>query len=421
MPFQLEALPAHKGDCLLLHFGADDDPKLIVIDGGPSSTYRPHLRPRLVELRAERNLSDERPLPIHLLMVSHIDDDHIKGILELTAELRNQKDSAQPLLYDIRRIWHNTFDDIIKTTPEELQSSITSKFGAASSADVVLAKSPNLSHDAAMVLVSVPQGRQLREDIVFLDLHLNAPFPSLVMQDGANPAAHFLLEGHLKITTIGPMQPQLAALQAAHDKWLQDNGKARDAPEAALAAFSDRSVPNLSSIVIQVEQDGQTMLLTGDARGDHILTGLRAAGLLADGGIYEVDVLKAPHHGSDNNVDDSFFEQVRATHYVFSGDGKHGNPEREMFNMLFRSRRPDAGESAEKFFIHLTYDLDEIDENRREEWEKQFTRGKKTRHWNDNKDSLRAFFASTGDQFDLLEERDFELNAGNHPIIVPHD
>lgn len=89
--------------------------------------------------------------------------------------------------------------------------------------------------------------------------------------------------------------------------------------------------------------------------------------------------------------------------------------------MLFRSRRPDAGESAEKFFIHLTYDLDEIDENRREEWEKQFTRGKKTRHWNDNKDSLRAFFASTGDQFDLLEERDFELNAGNHPIIVPHD
>lgn len=420
MPFQLEALPAHKGDCLLLHFGADGDPKLIVIDGGPSATYRPHLRPRLLALRAERDLSDEQPLPIHLLMVSHIDDDHIKGVLELTAELRNQKESAQPLLYDIKRIWHNTFDDLLDTDPGDLQASITSKFGAASSADVVLAKSPNLSRDAAMVLVSVPQGRQLRDDIAFLKLRLNAPFQSFVKQDEADPAAQFMLEGHLTITTIGPMQAQLAALQAAHDKWLVDNDKASDSPEAALAAFSDRSVPNLSSIVIQVEQAGETMLLTGDARGDHILTGLREAGLLTDGGVYEVDVLKAPHHGSDNNVDDSFFEQVRATHYVFSGDGKHGNPERETFNMLFRSRRAaaDAG-AADKFFIHLTYELDEIDENRREEWEKQFTRGKKTRHWNDAKDSLSAFFASTEEEFDLLEGRDFELNAGTHPILVP--
>ena len=36
MIFSLDVLPARKGDCLILHFGTDDDPALILIDGGPS-------------------------------------------------------------------------------------------------------------------------------------------------------------------------------------------------------------------------------------------------------------------------------------------------------------------------------------------------------------------------------------------------
>ena len=53
-----------------------------------------------------------------------------------------------------------------------------------------------------------------------------------------------------------------------------------------------------------------------------------------------VDVLKVPHHGSANNLDDDFFERITANHYVFSGDGEHGNPERESLEMLLaRARR----------------------------------------------------------------------------------
>ena len=44
------------------------------------------------------------------------------------------------------------------------------------------------------------------------------------------------------------------------------------------------------------------MLLTGDARGDDVLAGLREAGLLRRSPLH-VDVLKLPHHGSDRNVE----------------------------------------------------------------------------------------------------------------------
>ncbi len=79
----------------------------------------------------------------------------------------------------------------------------------------------------------------------------------------------------------------------------------------------------------------------------------------------KVDLLKMPHHGSDRNMERSFLERVVADHYVFSGDGEHGNPERKTFQML-RDARKD-----ENFLIHLTYPLEEIDAERKEDWKKE--------------------------------------------------
>ena len=64
----------------------------------------------------------------------------------------------------------------------------------------------------------------------------------------------------------------------------------------------DKSVFNLSSIVVLADSGGRRMLLTGDARGDHVLDGIEAAGLFKDDRLH-VDLLKLPHHGSDRNVD----------------------------------------------------------------------------------------------------------------------
>ena len=52
----------------------------------------------------------------------------------------------------------------------------------------------------------------------------------------------------------------------------------------------------LASLTLLVEDGTRSLLLTGAARGDPIVDGLKAAGRL-DGGSLEVDVLKVPHHG----------------------------------------------------------------------------------------------------------------------------
>ena len=83
------------------------------------------------------------------------------------------------------------------------------------------------------------------------------------------------------------------------------------------------------------------MLLTGDARGDFIMEDLERENLLTKTKPMHLDILKVPHHGSDRNVDDSFFERITADHYIISGDGEHGNPERETLEMIERARGTD--------------------------------------------------------------------------------
>jgi hypothetical protein len=144
---------------------------------------------------------------------------------------------------------------------------------------------------------------------------------------------------------------------------------------------------------------GKSMLLTGDARGDKILEGLELARLLEPGGTRKIDLLKVPHHGSSNNMATEFFKRLPAEHYVFSGDGEHGNPERETLEMLLEARGTDA-----KYTIHLTYPVDEIDIERQADWEKEQAKEKarkkknpKTKkpvreNWSPGKHSLAAFF-----------------------------
>ena len=80
MIFSLEVRRARNGDCLLLHFGSNEDAGLIMIDGGPKGVYQEYLKPRLKEIKAARGLSTENSLRVDLLMVSHVDNDHIQGI-----------------------------------------------------------------------------------------------------------------------------------------------------------------------------------------------------------------------------------------------------------------------------------------------------------------------------------------------------
>jgi hypothetical protein len=78
--------------------------------------------------------------------------------------------------------------------------------------------------------------------------------------------------------------------------------------------------------------------MTGDARGDYILDGLRRAGRLDASGRARVDVLKVQHHGNARNTDRSFFDRVIASDYVISANGKDGNPDKDTLDAIIAAR-----------------------------------------------------------------------------------
>lgn len=231
MFFSLDVMRARKGDCLMLHHGKADDPHLIMIDGGPRKVYGPHLKPRIQQLRKARGLPPQRPLLVDLLMVSHVDDDHIQGILDLTRELITAQMETKPQLLQVLSFWHNSFENIIGQTPNELTAAFSQKFGAASMAgdppnDLTIKCNDStcdeeVIHSTLKVLASIQQGAQLRSDANRLQFPLNPEFEGdLIMARQANESIE-VADG-LRFTVVGPMLPELKMLHAKHQAWLKE-------------------------------------------------------------------------------------------------------------------------------------------------------------------------------------------------------
>ena len=347
--FTLEALEAKHGDALLLHWGEEAAPNLIVIDGGPAGVFRGSLRPRLEALGKARGRA---PLPIRLLMVSHIDDDHIHGVLDFTRELSDLKKEKKPQPWRILGLWHNSFDDVIGNAAPLAASLAAAVQPLSAGGDLPLGLP--FDRPSAAIVASVGQGRDLRDDARALGLEVNKPFGKLVWApaDGTRTAT---FDDGLTLHVVGPRQAQVLELQKDWDKKLEAMRKKGGAEAQAMAAeFVDKSVYNLSSIVVLAQRGARRMLLTGDARGDFVLDGLANAGLLQHDAIH-VDLLKLPHHGSDRNVAPEFFRRVTADHYVISADGRFGNPEPATLGML-----TDARANAE-YRIYLTNHAPRVD------------------------------------------------------------
>lgn len=339
----LEALRAKHGDALLLHWGTAAKPRLAVVDGGPPGVFADALRPRLAELRDERGLADTEPLPVDLAMVSHIDDDHVAGLLQMMQKVKDLEEAHEPVRWRVRRFWHNAFDDLLGNDEVGV--------GVAGSAVSTAALGDLLPGAGSNLLASVPQGRNLAKLLRALGLGGNPPFGGLVRLR-ETPVE---IDG-LKLTVVAPLDAELAALQTTWDEKIKPLLKKARTPagQAEIAAFVDGSVFNLSSLVVLVEKGAKRILLTGDARGDHTLAGLEAAGRLKAGGKLRLDVLKVPHHGSDRNVTVDYFRRLPAKHYLISADGKHDNPDLATLEMIAEARPDDA------FTLHLTYPTDEF-------------------------------------------------------------
>jgi hypothetical protein len=294
--FNIKFLPARFGDSIWIEYGAGSARRRVLIDGGTLGT-RAEIRSKLAALPAAQRRFE-------LVVVSHVDRDHIEGILGL---LEGDPD------FDVDDLWFNGWPHLPDNPDDEI-------FGAV-------------------------QGERLTERIVTLELPWNKAFDGkavFVPADGPLPTR--TLPGGLKITVL---TPSLAALARLKPKWesevraanldpgfgLEPNDEGSDEDEefgpeevpdvAVLAATpfrDDRSEANGSSIALLAEFEGKRVLLAADAPVGLLLPALER---LFPGARVPLDLFKISHHGSRNTTSRKLIEKVTCPMYVFSTNGSN--------------------------------------------------------------------------------------------------
>jgi beta-lactamase superfamily II metal-dependent hydrolase len=301
---RLHVVQAEFGDSLILEYGTPGTPRFILIDGGPAGTYENHLRAVLAEI-------PPRARTLDMAVLSHVDTDHITGLLDYFSELQSRPtDLPLPA-----RLWHNAFADAVDTD-NEIAPRLRSLMTAARSATMPA---------TAFAVNGIGEGRALRARAVAAGIEVNPDIPGgLISVDGMRDPIEL---GNLTLRVAGPTKANLAALKQEWIAWLEKHEDEIQSDRVMVLANSDRSVPNLSSIMLLAVAEGKTILLTGDGRSDHLLDGLKSGGLLDQNGKLHVDVFKLPHHGSDRNVTKKLFQTITADIYVASANGRDGNPD----------------------------------------------------------------------------------------------
>ncbi len=225
--FRVEFLNARHGDCFLVRW---DDHRVMLVDGGPSSTYGDELAPCLSQLWGHGG--GRRVLDV--VCVTHVDDDHIAGVQRLLKPLTQALDDGERLPFGIRQFWFNSVDELVDSQEEGLTAAV----------EPILAGTA----DGRAVGASITQGRDVQTRVRRLERHGTRGSPPLVQ--GVQP----VVEG-LAVTVIAPDQ---GALDELVEKWrtTQQTGD----PRAVTTAYADRSIPNLSSTVWFVEDEGRTPL-----------------------------------------------------------------------------------------------------------------------------------------------------------------
>jgi glyoxylase-like metal-dependent hydrolase (beta-lactamase superfamily II) len=306
--FRLEVLPARYGDCILLAYGSNPI-RHILIDGGAPGVYKRALKPRLDALS---NLACE----FELLVVTHVDYDHIRGIIELA------QDDTLP--FKARDVWFNGYRHLPQTPGPEV---LAGKHGELLT-DIIMknAQSWN-SHGFDGKAVVIPE---------------SGPLPQIDFEDG------------LSITLMGPTIPMLADLREDWEKSCEDIDISPQALEEARAEghfallgeeekvveqkrpdieqllrqgfTEDHSSANGSSIALLIQYGDYRVLLTGDAHPSTLVDSIKRLG---DSRL-KLDLCKLPHHGSRGSVSTELIQHLDCDHYIFSSNGdqfKHPHPE----------------------------------------------------------------------------------------------
>jgi Metallo-beta-lactamase superfamily len=311
----INMLPAARGDCLWIEYGRGDDVHRVLIDGGIASTQH-YIRERIEHLKPHQRRFD-------LLVVTHIDLDHIAGVLGLL------RDPPEGLSF--ADVWFNGWGQLLAADHTQDDGILGAKLGERVSARLKQAGFPwNALFDGQPVAIP----------------------------DGADTLPTRSLEGGMTLTLLSPTAERLRRLMPVWETEIRraqlEPGHAGDDLEGIghpedvadegilgdetldvrkLAAYpfkDDTSRANGSSIALLAEFGDAACVLMGDAYASDVANAVQSVLAARGGDRLKIDALKLSHHGGRKNTSAALLELLDCPRYLFSTDGSvydHPHPE----------------------------------------------------------------------------------------------
>lgn len=310
MLLKIKSFPAKEGDSFFIQIKSNDDgiefSKNILVDGGSSNDSTN-------EILKEIDILKKKGESIDLLILTHIDKDHIEGIINLYNH--QQLDSTI-----IKKVWFNS-GQLIK---RNFNMTIQDKY------------------------VEIPI-KSLSKMKSFSD---GNTFESLLMKSD-NWDQQLIYEGHSLIFSkdvkISVLSPSIVALKELSKKWehyeknlykkINKDDKKKSSSEndykesiqdlLNVKFKRDNSKINNSSIAFLLEVGSMKIIMSSDANPLQLEKALKNLGYSFNNKI-KLDFFKIPHHGSKYNSSNELIELIDCENYLISTDGKkHNHPHKE--------------------------------------------------------------------------------------------
>ncbi len=321
----VKMLPVGHGDAFIINCFKGDSRGVVVVDGGPQ------MRPVDDAFQS----SVDAFSCIDLMVLSHIDDDHISGILDYIE--RHKSESPFP----VKEIWANCAPDINLRQETDLSP----KQG--------FTLSDRLSD------ISARENLIWRADVCFGAEAMHFPFADIRVLTPTRTS----LEGFInkyrgkKPAVTGQVSFADASATPSAD-FSTDMHRLAARPKKPVTGSNYAKAVNIAAISFILECDGLRVLMCGDAYAIHIAQCLRELGY-SEANPLELDFLKVPHHGSAPNMHNDLLALVKCNDFLISTNGDYySHPDREAIaNILCHPQR----DYARTVRLHFNYPLRTID------------------------------------------------------------
>lgn len=341
----IQTFQSKQGDCIFFSIENDEKRFVTMIDCGK---YTDDIR-EYVEVTAEKH--------INLLVVTHIDNDHVDGLVEMLEQTPDVR--IDQILYNCNQLWNGQPKiqptDAMRQNMQTLSTNLPSRQkndnGKIKADKAVMLAEKIGSNDAWWEAWKKDEYITAAIKPILLDEH-DKKFGKFVVLtptvagierlnknfkvEYARLTKHILAEGGNVVgqETLFELVERLASMKRRNYEVMEpvksgavtncfEENKLKEAFDFEPRGVSDE---NGASIALMWEYGGKRVLFMGDAEPDDVAERIKT---VYGADKLEVEAVKVSHHGSKHSTNKKLLNQVDSGHYFFTGGNLKDKPSLE--------------------------------------------------------------------------------------------